>query len=115
MDSNEKILLVLKSSMIGDNEPVLGEKLMKLFLQTLLEKKNYPAKIICQHTGIFLTTDGSPVLDILKDFEQNGTEILSCGTCLNYYNRTDKIKVGKSTNMKDTVDALLEFKRIIQP
>jgi selenium metabolism protein YedF len=108
-------LLVIDSSGLGDGEPDLGEKLMKAFLKILLESGDLPAKIICMNSGIFLTTEGSPVLEILKRYEEQGSEIFSCGTCLDYYGRSDRLRVGNPSNMKDTVGALLNFKRVLKP
>jgi selenium metabolism protein YedF len=109
------MLLVLKSSMLGDGEPDLGEKLMSAFLTQLLESGTIPARILCMNSGIFLTTEGSPVENVMKQFEAQGCEILSCGTCLEYYKRADRVLVGKPTNMRDTVQAMLHFKKILQP
>ena len=115
MHLNRDLLLVIDSSGLGDGEPDLGEKLMKAFLNVLLESGDLPARIICMNSGIFLTTEGSPVLDILKGYEEQGVEILSCGTCLDYYGRSDRLRVGRPTNMKETVDALLGFKKVLKP
>jgi selenium metabolism protein YedF len=109
------LLLLLKSSMLGDGEPDLGEKLLGAFLSQLLESDSIPARIICMNTGIFLTTEGSSLRDLMEKFASLGSEILSCGTCLDYYKRTDRLVVGKPTNMKDTVQALLSFKKVLQP
>jgi selenium metabolism protein YedF len=115
MNIDKDLLLVIRSAGLGEGEPDLGEKLMKGFLTTLLESGTLPARMIFMTSGIFLTTQGSPVLDVLKVCEGQGTEILSCRTCLAYYNREEKMMVGKATNMKETVAALLGFKKILQP
>jgi len=67
------------------------------------------------NSGVFLTTEGSPVLEILKRYEEQGTEILSCGTCLDYYGRTDRLCMGRPTNMRETVNALLNSKKVPKP
>ncbi len=115
MDLNKDLLLVIDSSGLGDGEPDLGERLMKAFLNTLFEAGDLPARIIFLNSGIFLTTDGSPVLGILKGYVEKGTEILSCGTCLDYYGRSQRLRVGRVTNMRETVDALLGFKKVLKP
>ena len=115
MPLRNDLLVVIDSSGLGDGEPDLGEKLMKAFLIVLLESGDLPARIISMNSGVFLTTDGSPVLDILKRYEEQGTEILSCGTCLEYYGRRDRLCVGRPTNMRETVDALLNFKKVLKP
>ena len=113
MAIDKTFLLLLASSGLGDGEVDLGEKLKKSWLQVLKESGTAPAKIICMNSGIFLTTEESPVLKIMKAFEKTGVEILSCSTCLEYYQRHDKLMVGQSTNMKDTVDDMLNFKKVI--
>lgn len=113
IDSN--LLLVLNSAGIGQGEPDLSEKLMRLFLEQLYESGRLPKRIICMNSGIFLTTEGSDILDLLKKYDHEGTDIQSCGTCLAYYDRTGKLKIGKAGNMKDTVASMLEFKKILSP
>ena len=109
------LLLLIKSNMMGDGEPDLGEKLLRAFMTQLLESGAVPARIIFLNTGIFLTTEGSYLQDLLERFESQGSEILSCGTCLEYYKRTDRLVVGKPTNMRATVDALMKFRKVLQP
>ncbi len=115
MAIDNDFLLILDGSGLGQSEPDLGEKLMKAFLNTLYESGTLPAKIICMASGIFLTTEGSPVLDILKKFAQEGSLILSCQTCLEYYGRKEKLRVGAPTTMKDTVASMLTFRKILKP
>ncbi|MFH1687277.1 MAG: sulfurtransferase-like selenium metabolism protein YedF [bacterium] len=104
-----KLALMLKSDQIGDGEPDLGAKLMTLFLTSLLDTGRIPTKILCLGTGVFLTTQGSPVTDLLQRFAEAGAQVLSCGTCLEYYDRAEKLVVGQPTNMKETVTTLLDF------
>jgi len=109
------LMLLIKSSMLGEGEPDLGEKLLRSFLTQLLESGSVPARIVCMNTGIFLTTEGSSMRDLMSRFEAQGSEILSCATCLEYYKRSDRLVVGKPTNMRDTVQALREFPKVLQP
>ena len=115
MEIDKNLLLVLKSSGIGEGAPDLGEILLKAFLTTLLESGTAPVRIICINSAIFLTTEGSQVVEIMNEFEGQGTEVLSCGTCLDYYDRQDKLVVGKSTNMKETVHAMLGCDKVLSP
>ena len=114
MAINKEMLLLIKSSMLGEGEPDLGEKLLRAYLSQLLESGTIPARIICMNTGIFLTTEGSPVMDLMTQFAAQGSEILSCGTCLEYYKRKNRLAAGNPTNMRDTVKALLRFNKVLQ-
>ena len=63
-----------------------------------------PSKLFFLNSGVFLTTEGSPVLEELSQLVDRGVEIFSCGTCLDFYNLKDKLRVGRVTNMYDTVE-----------
>jgi selenium metabolism protein YedF len=110
---DDELMIVFKSSGIGDSQPDLGETLMSLFLNQVFESGMAPSKMVFMNTAIFLTTEGSKYTELLKKFEEAGTEILSCGTCLDYFGRKEKVMVGKSTNMKETARAMLSFKKVI--
>lgn len=113
VDSN--LALVLKSDHFGVEAPDLGAKLTSAYLRMLLDGERQPALILCMGSGVFLTTEGSPVRELLEAFAAAGTRIESCGTCLDYYGRRDKLIVGTPGNMRDTVDALLRYEKVLQP
>ena len=69
--------------------------------------------IIFMNSGVFLTTEGSEVLEILQSLSQEGVEILSCGTCLDFYGLKDKLAVGDVTNMYTATDILSRADRSI--
>jgi selenium metabolism protein YedF len=110
MTVNPDLLFVITSNGLGDGEPDLGEKLMGSFLAVLLESGHAPAKMLFLNSGVFLTTQGSPHLELLHRFVAAGTEIGSCGTCLDYYGRRERLAVGTVGNMRDTVEAMVDFK-----
>lgn len=113
MPDKKQLLVLIKSSGFGEGEPDLGEKLLKSFLQMLLEAEKNPDRMIFMNSGIFLTTEGSPVIDLIREFENRGSQIFTCTTCLEYYDRKDRLIAGQPTNMKDTVESLLEYERVI--
>jgi selenium metabolism protein YedF len=113
MEIQTGLLLIVKSAHLGDSEPDLGATLIKSFLTMLWESGKLPARIAFFASGVFLTTEGSPVREILENFAASGTEILSCGTCLEYYGRKEKLLIGQPTTMRDTVNALLTFEKVI--
>jgi len=113
MRIDDGFLLIVKASGIGEGEIDLGEKLAASFFNALSNSDAFPARIVFIGTGIFLTTDGSPVLDAVRELEKRGTEILSCTTCLDYYGRADKLLVGRPTNMNESVGAMLGFDKVV--
>jgi selenium metabolism protein YedF len=97
----------------GSGDERLGEILMKAFLNTLWDTEPRPAKLIFMNSGVRLTTEGSEMLDTLKLLETDGVEIFSCGTCLEYYDIKDKLRVGQVTNMYATVESLISADKVI--
>ena len=47
--------------------------------------------------------------------EENGAEILTCGTCANHYGLQDKLAVGSVTNMYVIAETLSKAGRVIRP
>ncbi len=100
-------VLFLKDNKIGDGE--LGAKLIVGFLKSILELPQLPKSVICVNKAVLLTTasEDSDIVGILRSFESRGVEVFSCGVCLDFYEVSDKLKVGMVGNAYGTVDALL--------
>lgn len=114
MTIDPKLLVLLRSSTIADVEPDLGEKLLRTFLSMLWESQRLPSQLICMGTAIFLTTEGSRVLEPLQQLAAAGVDIATCATCLEYYHRTDMLRVGRVGNMRETVDAMHSHDKLLQ-
>jgi len=109
----ESITVFVKSDTMGKGNDKLGKILMRAFFLTLLEAKPRPDKLIFVNTGVKLTVDGSKVVDSLKKIQKKGIDLLVCGTCLDFFNVKDKIKVGRISNMLEIVDSLVNADKII--
>jgi peroxiredoxin family protein len=48
------------------------------------------------------------LLEPLKRLEKQGVELLACTTCLEYFELTDELAVGKPTNMVKTIQSMLD-------
>ncbi|WP_425448721.1 sulfurtransferase-like selenium metabolism protein YedF [Dethiothermospora halolimnae] len=98
--------IVFGNDKMGEGEDELGNILIKGFIYTLTEATPFPATLVFLNKGVNLTVEGSEVLEDLKKLEDEGVEILSCGTCLDYYNIKDKLKVGEISNMYTIVEKI---------
>ncbi len=98
---------------LGEGNDELGEVLMKGYIYTLTELEEKPKTLLFINSGILLTTKESEVIDDLKKLESMGVEILSCGTCLDYYDLVDELKVGEVANMYLIADAMNEAENTI--
>lgn len=110
----DKYTVFITSDRLGSGEKRLGEILIKAFLNTLWEAKKKPESVIFINNGVKLTTAESEVLDSLKLLEKEGIHIISCGTCLAYYELTEKLEVGLASNMYEIVNILIDTPKIIK-
>jgi selenium metabolism protein YedF len=81
----------------------------------LTQQEHLPSCILFYNGGAHLTCEDSPALEDLKELEAQGVEILTCGTCLNYYGLTEKLAVGSVTNMYVIAEKLTQASSVIRP
>lgn len=115
VEKQEKMVVVLSSDKMGEGNEELGRVLIKGFIYALTQLDKLPKAILLYNGGVKLSSEGSDSLEDLKMLEEKGVEILSCGTCLNFYNLQDKLKVGKVTNMYSIVEEMSGATNIVRP
>lgn len=114
-NKSKKVAVVISSDRMGSGDDALGKTLMKSFIYALTQQDRLPDLILTYNGGVKLACEGSPALDDLKEMKSRGVTIFSCGTCLSFYNLTDKLGVGEATNMYEIVAMMLEADRIVKP
>ena len=114
-ESEENTVVVMDSLHMGKGDVELGRILMKGFIYTLSEMEELPKTILFYNEGVKLAIEGAESLQDLKSLEERGVEILSCGTCLNFYGITEKLRVGSVTNMYTILERQMKATRVIKP
>lgn len=113
--AKQETVLVISSEFLGSGDDSLGAVLMKGFIYAVAQQEELPGCILFYNGGAKLTTEESAMLEDLRAMEAQGVEILTCGTCLNHYGITDKLKIGSVTNMYTIVEKMSKADRIIKP
>ncbi len=98
-DTFKDLTIAIGSDKMGVGEEKLGNILMKSFIYTVKETAPWPATMVFFNSGVYLTCEGSEILEDLKALESEGVEIISCGTCLDFYNIKEKLQAGEIGNM----------------
>ncbi len=111
----ERVIVYIHSHLLGIGDEALGSFLMKAFLKTLLDLEKRPHRLILINSGVQLASEDSKALETLMVLSEKGVEIVSCGTCIDFYGLKDKMKVGAISNMYDIIQSLLEADRVIRP
>jgi len=114
-ENKEDVVVYIHSHLLGIGDEALGRFLMKNFLKTLSDLQTKPNRLILINSGVKLAAQESEALETLIKFSESGTEILACGTCLDFYGLSGKLKVGRVSNMVEIVRSLLNGSRVIRP
>lgn len=114
-DSLENTVVVISSSKMGEGEEELGKVLIKGFIYALTQLDTLPKTMLFYNGGAFLTCEGSESLEDLKFLKEQGVEIFTCGTCLNYYGLTEKLQVGEITNMYVIAEKMTQADKVVKP
>lgn len=105
-------VIVIGGETMGHGDEALGRILIKSFIYSLTVLEPQPECIIFYNSGVMLVTGDSALLD-LKTLEAKGVEVIACGACCNYFGVTDKLCVGKITDMYAITDRMAKAARLI--
>lgn len=111
----ENIVISIGSDKMGEGEEELGKILIKGFIYALTEAETLPKTVLLYNKGVLLASTFEDTVKDLKVLEERGVEILSCGTCANFYHVQDQIKVGTLTNMYTILEKQMKAAKVIKP
>ena len=114
-DARSNTVVAVSSDRMGSGNDELGKVLIKGFIFAVTQLDTLPKTMLFYNGGAKLTVEGSDSLEDLKGLESQGVEILTCGTCLNFYGLTERLAVGSATNMYAIVEKLAGASRVIKP
>jgi selenium metabolism protein YedF len=113
--ANGALVVQITADTMGDGDDELGALLLRSFLKTQLEIDRPPDAIIFYNNGVKLCCEGSIMLDDLRELAGSGIEIIACGTCLNFFELSDRLAVGRVTDMLEIATRLAEATRVVRP
>lgn len=99
---------------VGEGEVELGHNLMKMALYTLSECGDAPASLLFMNSGVKLVAGGEDqVIESVQKLIDQGTEVLVCGTCLDFYGLKEQLQVGDVSNMYDILERMRDAAKVI--
>jgi selenium metabolism protein YedF len=110
-----KIAICFKYERMGRGDDELGRLLLRNYIKVLPETSPLPHRMLFLNGGVRLSTEGSPVIDELLGLSARGVEMLTCGTCLDFFELRDKLRVGRATTMREIASTMLGADRLIEP
>ena len=105
----------ITAATMGSGDDELGALLLRSFLKTQAELERKPDAILFYNDGVRLCCEDSYLLDDLRGLEAAGVEIIACGTCLNFFELADQLRVGRVTDMLEIAGRLADAGAIVRP
>ena len=115
MVQEQNTVVVISADHMGEGDDELGRTLLKGFIFALVTQEERPRTILFYNGGARLTCEGSDSLEDLRTLAEQGVELLTCGTCLNFYGLTDNLAVGGVTNMYEIVEKQMKATLVVRP
>lgn len=112
-DSGKGFVVAIGSDVMGNGNDELGRTLMKSFIFSLTEQDPLPGHVLFFNGGVHLACEGSTALNDLAALAEKGVRIDSCGACLNFYGKTESVRIGGVTNMFAILQTMARAKRLI--
>ncbi len=107
--------VLITGTYVGEDEE-LGKILIKGFVKTFVNADPLPAKVILINTAVKFACRGADpeILEALEELKGKGVEVICCGTCLDYFNLLDDLKIGIASNAFDVVQSLANSGNVIR-
>ncbi|MGC9371717.1 MAG: sulfurtransferase-like selenium metabolism protein YedF [Thermovirgaceae bacterium] len=107
------VTILITSSVLGKGDDLLGEALMKAFLDTLAGSLGFTGTIALMNSGVMLALAENSASESLCLLVDGGCRLLVCGTCTNHYGITEKVSVGTVSNMFEIAEAVLSADKTV--
>ncbi len=112
-ETEEDYLIAFGNNQLGRGNEDLGKELINEFVNTLKKEKNLPSKIIFYNAGVFLITGNSSIIEVFKEFEQAGIELLICERSVNCFNLKNQISIGSIISMVQISNYIIASKKVL--
>ncbi|MBU0740882.1 sulfurtransferase-like selenium metabolism protein YedF [bacterium] len=100
---------------LGRGDDQLGEALMLAAIKNLAKAGGgLPSHILFMNNGVRLCCTGSNALDDLRGLSAAGVELLSCGTCLDWFDLKDRLAAGRESSMIEIIGLQKEAGRVVR-
>ena len=112
---NGRMVVYINSTIMGHGADELGANLLGVYLDTLGNFATDISHIILVNSGVKLACKGSGSLEQLENLAGTGIKILSCGTCLNYFELKEELAVGTVSNMVEILETKQNCAKVLTP
>jgi selenium metabolism protein YedF len=107
--------VAITSEFMGQGDDKLGKILIKSFFVALSVMDELPSVIVFYNSGVKLASKESETIDLLKEIEGKGVELILCGTCVDHFGLGNVTAVGKIGDMYQILQKLAAAGNVVRP
>ena len=108
-----KTVILFTRNGLGEGPEGLQQALVVKYLSLLAQEEQKPSQILFYTEAVKLVCEGSLVLSWLRSLEEAGGELIVCSTCLEYFELSDQVRVGKVGGMFGILAALQQAEKVV--
>lgn len=106
-------VVIVNNDGMGHGDPALGRQLMSSLLAKLRRALPDVEALCFYNAGVKLLCAGSPALQPLATLQDEGVELVACGTCVNHFSLADQVRVGEVRGMDDILARLAKATKVV--
>ncbi|HRX52205.1 MAG TPA: sulfurtransferase-like selenium metabolism protein YedF [Candidatus Krumholzibacteria bacterium] len=115
MSAPTNTVVFIGSDALGRGDEELGRALMLSALKMLPKLPGEaPSHVLFMNAGVRFCCRGSAALKDLEELAAAGTQLLCCGTCLDWLEVMDMLKVGRVSNMAEILETMHTAGRVMR-
>jgi len=110
-----RTVVLIASDVLGRGDDELGRALMLAAIKNLPKAAGGPpSAVLFMNAGVLLCCSGSHALADLTALSEAGVRLLSCGTCLDWYEKSDDLAAGGASNMVEILSEMNGAERVVK-
>jgi len=108
-----KTVVVINNEGMGHGNPELGKKILRTFLTKAGLALKELEGVVFFNSGVRCLTKESGMLQPLANLDQEGVDLIACGTCVDAYGLREKLEVGTIGSMDQILAELERAEKVI--
>ena len=106
-----RTVVVLRENGMGHGDEALGHKILGAFLRKVSGAVEGLEAIVLYNSGVQLLCGDSPFVADFHQLEENGVDVLACGTCLEHLGL--EARTGTVSNMDEILREMAKADKVI--
>lgn len=108
-----RTVIVLRGGGMGAGDEALGERILLTFLHKAGSALPGLEAILLYNAGVKLICEGSAHLAALTLLEEQGVDVIACGTCVDHFGLRERVRTGTVGNMDQLLQELAHAEKVI--